>query len=82
MFFVYILVSEIDNSKYIGFTTNLKNRLKSHNLGKVKSTKAKKPYVLYYFAAYVSKADALSREKKLKTSSWHKKQLFDRIFAD
>ena len=82
MFFVYILVSDVDGSKYIGYTEELKTRLRTHNQGKVKSTKAKVPYKLAYFEAYTSKTLALKRERKLKTSSWHKKQLFDRIFTD
>ena len=82
MFFVYILVSDVDGSKYIGYTEELKTRLRTHNQGKVKSTKAKAPYHIVYFEAYNDKSLALKRERKLKSSSWHKKQLFDRIFTD
>jgi len=33
MFFVYILKSKLDNSFYIGFAENLKERLEKHNQG-------------------------------------------------
>ncbi len=43
MFTVYILLSEKDNKRYIGFTHNLERRLTEHNSGKVKSTKNRIP---------------------------------------
>jgi len=33
MYFVYLLENKIDKSWYIGFTTNLKKRLKEHLSG-------------------------------------------------
>lgn len=66
MFYVYTLKSNIDNRIYIGYTTDLKTRFKRHNTGKVKSTKANKPWVLIYYEAYRAKPDATKREKQLK----------------
>ena len=66
MFFVYILKSKLDNSFYIGFAENLKERLEKHNQGLVKSTKNLRPLELIYYEAYKSKEDALIREKRLK----------------
>lgn len=66
MFYVYILQSSVNNDIYVGFTSNLKNRFKLHNSGKVKSTKPNKPWVLIYYEAYRGKQDSTIREKRLK----------------
>lgn len=76
--FVYVLESKIDNSWYIGYTTDVARRLIDHNTSKNISTKAKKPWQILYFEAYRDKRDALGREKFLKSGSGHtflKKQL-------
>ena len=41
MFYVYLLVSE-NNEKYIGYTSDLKQRLSSHNSDRNRSTKNQK----------------------------------------
>ncbi|OGD54169.1 hypothetical protein A3J78_01970 [Candidatus Beckwithbacteria bacterium RBG_13_35_6] len=66
MFFVYVLKSQSNRDIYIGYSTNLKIRFEAHKLGKVKSTKAYKPWILIYYEAYRSKKDATKREKELK----------------
>ena len=71
-YYVYILQSLKDFSLYIGFTENLKSRLQEHNSGKNVSTKYKTPYDLIYFEGYKNKADALGREKFLKSGSGRK----------
>ncbi|HEY3249540.1 MAG TPA: GIY-YIG nuclease family protein [Ignavibacteria bacterium] len=65
-FFVYIIESLVDNTFYIGQTNNLKNRLKRHNKGMIKSTKAKRPYRLCYFEEYQTRGDAMNREWEIK----------------
>jgi putative endonuclease len=78
MFFVYILLSEIDNRFYVGLTEDVAKRLDAHNSGKVPSTKHRKPLRLVYYEAYIDKRDAQGREKYLKSGSGHrflKKQL-------
>ena len=65
-FFVYILKSSIDNTLYTGQTNNLKERLKKHNLGRIKSTKNKIPYSLVYFEEHDSRSNAMHREWELK----------------
>jgi len=43
-YFVYVLESEEHSQKYyVGMTKNVENRLKEHNAGKSKYTKAFKP---------------------------------------
>jgi len=51
MFFVYVLLSKIDNKFYIGFTDSIQDRIKAHNSGKVESTKQRKPFELIYYEA-------------------------------
>ncbi len=43
MHYVYVLLSKRDGKLYLGFTTDLKQRLKEHNGGKVQSTKPRRP---------------------------------------
>ena len=50
-----------------GYTENLEKRLLSHNLGKVRSTKAHKPYKLIYKEEYIDKTEARKREIFLKS---------------
>ena len=66
MYYVYVLKSDVNGDIYIGYSTDLRERYKSHNEGKVRSTKAYKPWKLVYYEAYKGKADATRREKRLK----------------
>lgn len=68
MFYVYIL--KLNNSGfYIGFTTNLKQRIEEHNSGKSPYTKKYKPVQLIQYSAFESKEKALKFEKYLKSGS-------------
>ncbi len=62
MFYAYILQSEKTKTFYYGHTYDLKNRLKRHNDGKVRSTKSKRPWKIYYFEAFETKPEAYRRE--------------------
>lgn len=53
---------------YTGFTKDIDNRLKMHNEGRVTSTKSRRPLELVYFEVCFNEADALHREKYLKTT--------------
>ncbi|MDO8991947.1 GIY-YIG nuclease family protein [Daejeonella sp.] len=67
MFTVYVLHSPSYNKIYIGFTSDLENRLKSHNIFASKGwTIQFRPWVLIYTEEYTSKAEAMKREKNLK----------------
>ena len=72
MFYVYILLSIKDNKFYIGCTKNLKRRILEHKRKKVKSTKDRLPLKLVCYEAYLSKTEALRREKFLKSSDGKK----------
>ena len=66
MFYVYILQSQLDQSFYIGYTSNIENRITYHNKGKSRYTRKKIPWVLVYKEEYNSKREALIREKFIK----------------
>ena len=66
-YYIYILLSSVDNKCYTGFTTNLKKRLNYHNNGLNKSTKHRSPLKIIYSEAYVNEKDARDREKFLKS---------------
>jgi len=68
MYYVYVLQSLKDGNMYVGFTTDLENRLKQHNAGRVDSTKSRIPLKLIYYEACINQKDALHREKYLKTT--------------
>lgn len=69
MFYVYVLTIEgvRDKRFYIGYTSDLRKRMAEHNSGTTKTTKNKKPKLIYY-EAYNDKYLALKREKGLKSS--------------
>jgi len=66
MYFVYLIQSEIDNSFYVGYSQNPHKRILAHNNGESTYTRRKMPWKLVYTEAYISKSDALKREKFLK----------------
>ena len=68
MFYTYILESKRFKRFYIGYTDDLKRRVKEHNDGKSISTKPYIPWVLIYYEACLNKKDAIRREKYLKTT--------------
>ena len=66
--YVYVLLNQKDKEFYIGYTKNLKKRLKEHNAKKNFSTKFRIPLDLIYAEACLNKDDAQRRENYLKTS--------------
>ena len=67
MYKVYILYSPKYNKIYVGYTSNLEQRLLSHNeLGKKGWTIKFRPWQLVHSEEYETKAEALLREKQLK----------------
>jgi putative endonuclease len=69
MFYVYVLQSESDDGLYIGFSTDLRRRIKEHKEGKAFATSFRGPWRLIYYEAYVEEEDALGREQYLKSGS-------------
>lgn len=79
MYYVYVLECKDDNSWYIGYTEDLKTRLKDHQSKRgCRTTAMKNNWNLIYYEAYIEKLDAIGREKFLKGGSgrtYLKKQL-------
>jgi putative endonuclease len=69
MFYVYVLRSENDSGFYIGFSTNLRARLKQHQNGESFATSYRGPWRLIYYEAYTEREDAEGREKFLKSGA-------------
>ena len=66
--FVYLLLTKTNNKyiSYVGYTNNLKNRLKKHNSSKGAKFTRGRSWNLIYFKKYNSKKEALQEESKLK----------------
>lgn len=72
MYYVYILENK-DKSLYIGYSSNLKQRIKDHLNGDGgKTTKQKIGWKLIYYEAYLNKEDATGREIFLKSGAGRK----------
>ena len=67
MYYVYILESLTNGKHYVGYTGDILERLAKHNHGKVRSTKAYKPYKLLYKEEFKDKTVARKRELFLKS---------------
>ncbi|MCX6737846.1 MAG: GIY-YIG nuclease family protein [Candidatus Parcubacteria bacterium] len=68
-YFVYIIQSKIDNSRYIGLTVNLERRLREHNSGSSKYCSSRRPFRLIWCCIFSNKKRAQEFEKYLKSSS-------------
>lgn len=68
MFYVYIIQSIKNKELYIGYSSDLKKRLKEHNHGLNFSTKRYIPWDIIYYEACKEESDAKRREKYLKTT--------------
>ena len=65
MYYVYILKDRY-GKVYIGYTADLKRRLRAHTRGYSAYLKERRPVKLAYYEAYLSPKDAMAREKSLK----------------
>ncbi len=67
MFYIYILKSETTGKYYIGYTSNLIQRISSHNHGKNTSTRYGIPWKIVYSEELKDKKLAWLREKQIKS---------------
>ena len=67
MFFVYILKSLRVQRYYVGHTSDLEKRLKEHNTGRTKSTKAYAPWKVVHLEEFNTKSEAFKRELEIKS---------------
>ncbi len=66
--YVYVLENSRTKNLYIGYTNDLRKRLKEHNRGLNFSTKPYRPWQVIHYEAYLNKEDAKRRENYLKTN--------------
>ncbi len=67
--FVYVIRSSVDNSEYVGMSADPVARLRTHNSGKVMSTRSKRPWSLAYTEELPNRLEARKREKYLKSAA-------------
>ena len=73
MFYIYILYSSKFNKYYTGFTQNIEQRLKDHNCGKTRSTKAYRPWEVIFLEKCESRLEARQKEKYYKSGAGREK---------
>jgi putative endonuclease len=67
MFTLYILYSASLDRYYIGYTNSMERRLNEHNRKKGKYTDIGIPWVVVYTEQYLTKMEAMNREKDIKS---------------
>jgi len=78
MYTVYILYSEKIDRYYIGFSSNVQDRLRKHNNASKGFTNAGRPWVIVYTEQFDIKQDAAARERQLK--SWKNRARIEALF--
>ena len=72
MHYVYLLESEaVARERYVGATSNLKQRLAEHNAGKFPHTSKYAPWKLVTYVAFSDQRKAEAFERYLKSGSGH-----------
>lgn len=69
MYYVYAIKSQVDGRIYVGYSTELKQRIKAHNMGQSKYTAKHKPWDLIFYSAFDNYQTAKEFEKYLKSHS-------------
>ncbi len=80
MYYVYVLQSVTTDRHYLGYSSDLKERLKAHNEGNNRSTRHSQ-WRLVYYEAYTSAPYARQREASLKRNERMRSLLYKRIEA-
>lgn len=66
MHYVYIIRSQKNHQFYIGSTKDVRDRIKQHERSETKSLKNKGPFEIVCIEEFVTKTEALKREKQIK----------------
>jgi len=75
MYIVYIIYSEKIDKYYIGFSSNVKERLCKHNRNSKGYSSSGRPWILVYSESFDLKKDAMNREKQLKNWKYRERLL-------
>jgi putative endonuclease len=71
LFYVYLIESLASGQRYVGMTTNLKQRFQEHNTGKSTHTSKYRPWRLVTYLAFSDRSKAETFERYLKSGSGH-----------
>ena len=77
MYLVYILQSQKNGRYYVGSTSDLLQRVRYHNEGRVLSTKAFTPWKVIHSEKFVTRSEASIREFQIK--SWKKRTAIEKL---
>ncbi len=79
-FFVYILHSLVKDNFYIGYTSDLEARIIRHNQKSKGFTGNNNDWKVVYSETYVTKPEALAREKQIK--SWKSRSKIQQLISN
>ena len=77
MYYVYLLMDK-RGKEYIGYTSDLRKRMRGHNSGGCSYTRGKR-WELIYYEAYKYELDARRREVQLKRHGGVRQALYKRL---
>ena len=80
MYFVYIIYSKKLDKYYIGFSSNVVERLAKHNRKSKGFSSLGKPWILMFSESFPTKKEAMSREKQLK--NWKNRERLEILFKN
>jgi putative endonuclease len=66
MYVVYIIYSQKLDKYYIGYSSDINDRLAKHNRKSKGFSNLGRPWQLVYYEGFETKANAMAREKQLK----------------
>ena len=79
MYYVYVIASITHGTRYVGSTEDVASRLYEHNDGRCRYTSGRRPWRLAYQEKYTTRAEAMRREKYLKSGIG--RELLDKILS-
>ena len=71
MYYCYVLYSLKDHKLYKGYSSDLGKRFLKHGNGGNSSTKNRRPLVLIYCETFMTKTEAMKRERWFKSFQGH-----------
>jgi putative endonuclease len=77
MYTVYIIYSQRIDKYYIGFSSNVQERLRKHNRNSKGFSSSGRPWIMVYSEVFDNKKDAMAREKQLK--NWKNRERLESL---
>lgn len=79
-FIVYIIFSSTKNKFYIGYTSDLEERIIRHNQKSKGFTSNTNDWKIVYTESFTTKSEAISREKQIK--SWKSRNKIQELISN